>query len=235
MKKDLKDFGEFEKKIGYDFRNRRLLREALTHRSFLNEAKERGMAHNERLEFLGDAVLELAVTTFLYFKYPQEDEGALTAYRAGLVNANTLSEVAARLGAEDFLLLSRGEAKDAGRARQFILANAFEAIVGAIYLDGGYSAAEKFIAQFVHPLADEIVDKELWRDAKSFFQEIAQEKEGITPSYRTLSEMGPDHDKEFRVGIFLGDVFIAEGRGKSKQDAEQAAASAGLAARGWRK
>ena len=228
-----KDFTLFEKKIGIIFRDKALLREAFTHRSFLNEAKERGLTHNERLEFLGDAVLELAVTDFLYKKYPKEPEGELTAYRTGLVNANTLSDVATRLSMDDFILLSRGEAKDTGKARQFILANAFEAVVGAIYLDQGYAAAEAFIAEYIYPLTDEVVEKKLWQDAKSFFQERSQEVEGITPTYRVLSEHGPDHNKEFRVGVYLNDELVAEGRGKSKQEAEQLAASAALAAKRW--
>lgn len=229
-----KDFSKFEKKIGVVFSDQNLLREAFTHRSFLNEAKERGLTHNERLEFLGDAVLELAVTDFLYKKYPKDPEGELTAYRTGLVNANTLSDVAVKLGMDDFILLSRGEAKDTGKARQFILANAFEAVVGAIYLDRGYDAAEKFIAEYIYPITDEVVAKKLWQDAKSYFQERSQEAEGVTPTYKVLSEHGPDHDKEFRVGVYLGDAFVAEGRGKSKQEAEQLAAAAGLAAKRWR-
>ncbi len=229
-----KDFSLFEKNTGFVFKNKDLLREAFTHRSFLNESKERGLSHNERLEFLGDAVLELAVTDFLYKKYPKEDEGNLTAYRAGLVNANTLSAIATGMGMDSFILLSRGEAKDTGKARAFILANAIEALIGAIYLDKGYEQAEKFIAQYIHPMTEEIVERRLWQDAKSFFQEKAQEEEGITPSYRVLAETGPDHNKEFRVGVFLNDALVAEGKGKSKQEAEQEAAKSGLLARSWR-
>ena len=229
-----KDFPQFEKKIGIEFNNKDLLREAFTHRSFLNESRERGLTHNERLEFLGDAVLELAVTDFLYKKYPQETEGNLTAYRAGLVNANALSFVATQMGMGDYILLSRGEAKDMGKARQFILANAIEALIGAIYLDQGYEVTEKFISEHVYPMTDEIVEKKLWQDAKSFFQERAQEVTGVTPTYRVVAESGPDHNKEFRVGVYLGESLVAEGSGKSKQEAEQDAAREGLLIKGWK-
>lgn len=229
-----KDFPQFEKKIGIEFKNKDLLREAFTHRSFLNESRERGLTHNERLEFLGDAVLELAVTDFLYKKYPQETEGNLTAYRAGLVNANALSFVATQMGMGDYILLSRGEAKDMGKARQFILANAIEALIGAIYLDQGYEVTEKFISEHVYPMTDEIVEKKLWQDAKSFFQERAQEVTGVTPTYRVVAESGPDHNKEFRVGVYLGESLVAEGSGKSKQEAEQDAAREGLLIKGWK-
>ncbi|MCI0542319.1 ribonuclease III [bacterium] len=228
-----KDFSLFETNTGFVFKNKDLLREAFTHRSFLNESRERGLTHNERLEFLGDAVLELAVTDFLYKKYPKEDEGNLTAYRAGLVNANTLSAVAVAIGMDDFILLSRGEAKDKGKARQFILANAIEALIGALYLDQGYAKAEKFIEKYVYPMTEDIVEKRLWQDAKSFFQEKAQEEEGITPVYKVLAETGPDHNKEFKIGVYLGSMLVAEGIGKSKQEAEQEAAKAGLLAKRW--
>jgi ribonuclease-3 len=159
----------------FNFKNNELLKQALLHRSYLNEHPEIKLDHNERLEFLGDAVLELVVTDYLYHKYPNRDEGELTAYRAALVNAETLGTVAAELGVNDHLLLSRGEAKDNGRARQVILANTFEAIVGAMYLDQGYAAAQIFIGKYLLPLTDEIVAKKLWVDAKSYFQEQAQE------------------------------------------------------------
>lgn len=222
------DFSEFEKQTGIEFKDKYLLREAFTHRSFLNESKEKGLAHNERLEFLGDAVLELVATDYLYKKYPKEPEGNLTAYRSGLVNANTLSNVAMDLRLGDFLLLSKGEAKDIGKARQYILANAIEAVIGAIYLDQGYDGALAFISKNILPLVDDIVGKGLWQDAKSSFQEKAQEERGITPTYKVIKESGPDHDKLFSVGVFLNEELIAEGEGKSKQDAEQAAAKAAL-------
>jgi len=189
--------------------------------------------HNERLEFLGDAVLELAVTRFLFDTFPEKPEGELTAYRAALVNTITISDAALQLGANECLRLSRGEAKDEGRARQYILANTFEAIIGAIYLDQGYEAAKTFIAEHIFPRIDEVVEKRLWQDNKSHFQEKAQERVSITPSYQALSEEGPDHDKIFTVGVYLRDEKVAEGQGRSKQEAEQAAAAAALEVKGW--
>jgi ribonuclease-3 len=229
------DFSKFEEATGIVFKNKNLLREAFTHRSFLNESKEKGLTHNERLEFLGDAVLELVATDYLFRKYPNETEGDLTAYRSGLVNANTLSVVALKLNLGDFLLLSKGEAKDKGKARQYILANTIEAVLGAIYLDQGYAAAERFIAENALPLIDEIVEKGLWQDAKSSFQEKAQDVYGITPNYKVQEEIGPDHDKQFRVGVYLGNEMIAEGLGHSKQEAEQVAAKKGLTEHSWKK
>lgn len=227
---------EFAEKIGVKFRNPAVLREAFTHRSYINETRERGLDHNERLEFLGDAVVELAVTNFLYKKYPDANEGDLTSYRAALVNAVTLGNLAIDMGMEEYLLLSKGEAKDKGtKARQIILANAFEALVGAIYLDLGYEVVDKFLKDYLFGKTEEIVKKELWRDAKSFFQEEAQEYAGVTPSYRTIKEEGPDHDKEFTVGVYLNEELIGTGTGKSKQDAEQGAAADGLKKKGWGK
>jgi ribonuclease III len=228
-----KDFGEFEKIIGAEFKNKDLLTQALTHRSFLNEHKALKGRHNERLEFLGDAVLELVVTRYLFDEYPDKNEGDLTSIRSALVNATTCADIAREINVNDFLLLSRGEAKDTGRARQYILANALEAIIGAIYLDGGYDEAKKFIYKYVTPQTPKIVKEELWVDAKSKFQEKAQDISGITPSYKTLKETGPDHDKKFTVGVFLGEQKIAEGFGESKQDAEQDAARRALKEKGW--
>ncbi len=227
------DFNTFEDKLGVQFNDADLLRQAFTHRSYLNEHRGEVKGHNERLEFLGDAVLELIATHFLYEKFPGQTEGDLTAYRAALVNAVTCAEVAQELGMNDYLLLSRGEAKDTGRARGILMANAFEALVGAIYLDQGYDAAKKFITEYLFPKIDEIIEKKLWLDAKSSLQEKAQEVEGSTPSYSVLKEWGPDHDKHFVVGVYVKDKLLAEGQGKSKQDAEQAAARAALDARGW--
>ncbi len=227
------DFSKFEKKLNITFKDKDLLMQAFLHRSYLNENKGLKMDHNERLEFLGDAVLELVVTEFLFAKYPKKPEGDLTSYRAALVNTATLSSVAGDLGMNDFLLLSKGEAKDTGRARQYILANTFESFVGALYLDGGYEQAKDFIAKNLFPLTDEIVEKGLWQDSKSRFQEVAQEKESITPQYKTVQEVGPDHAKNFIVGVYLGDKKIGEGEGKSKQEAEQAAAQSALEAKGW--
>lgn len=229
----MKDFKTFEARVGIQFNDLDLLRQAFTHRSYLNEHRFEGAGHNERLEFLGDAVLELIATHFLYEKYPDRAEGELTAYRAALVNAVTCAEVAQELGINDYLLLSRGEAKDTGRARGVLLANAFEALVGAIYIDLGYDAAKQFIDKHLFPKIDEIVRKKLWQDAKSALQEKVQEAEGITPHYTVLKETGPDHDKQFVVGVYMRDVQLAEGVGKSKQEAEQAAARAALDKKGW--
>jgi ribonuclease III len=229
----MKNIAEFESKIGYVFKDKEFLKRAFTHRSYINEVRERGLRHNERLEFLGDAVLELAVTEFLFQKYPEKPEGELTAVRAALVNTTSISQAAMKLGINDYLLLSKGEAKDTGRARQFILANTFEAVIGALYLDGGYTSAQTFIADNLFGLADEIVVKKLWQDPKSRFQEAAQEYENITPTYNTLLEEGPDHDKHFTVGVFLNEVLVAQGEGKSKQEAEQEAARTALEAKEW--
>ena len=219
--------------LGLSFKDIGLFLEAVTHRSYLNEHRGAKQNHNERLEFLGDAVLELAVTRFLFDRYPLKPEGELTAYRAALVNTYSLAAVAEALGMNGVLLLSKGESKDTGRARQIILANAFEAILGAIYLDQGYEAAEQFLAKHLFPKIDEVIAGRTWQDAKSRFQELAQEKRGTTPAYKTLSEVGPDHDKQFTVGVFIGADEMAQGTGKSKQDAEQSAAQNALQKTGW--
>jgi len=227
------DFKTFAIKLGVSFNNLDLLIEALTHRSYLNEHREYEGSHNERLEFLGDAVLELAATDFLYKKYPAKPEGELTSYRAALVNTVSLAESAQKLDINDFLQLSKGESKDTGRARDVILADAFEAIIGAVYLDQGFAAAESFIAKNLFGKIDDIIAKRSYQDAKSRFQEVAQEKRGITPIYETLSEVGPDHDKRFTVGVFIGKEEVARGEGQSKQEAEQSSAQAGLDKTGW--
>lgn len=227
------DFHTFEQKIGITFNNIALLRQAFIHRSYINENKGSQLDHNERLEFLGDAVLELVITDYLFRKYPNNPEGELTAYRSALVNANTLSDVAVRLGVNDYLLLSRGEAKDKGRARQYILADTFEAIIGAVYMDQGYKVAADFIAANIFYLLDDIIAQGLWIDAKSRFQEVAQDKVGITPIYKTLKEEGPDHNKIFTVGVFLGSEQVSEGKGTSKQEAEQDAARKALQLKQW--
>jgi ribonuclease-3 len=228
-----RDWTPFEKTIGVTFKNRDLLTQAFIHRSFLNENPRIGFDHNERLEFLGDAVLELVVTDFLYRTYPDSPEGELTSYRAALVNATTLADVALGLGMNEDLVLSRGEQKDMGKARQYILANAIEALVGAIFLDQGYAPAEGFISRVLHVRTHEIVKNKLWRDSKSLVQEKAQEFLSVTPSYKVVKESGPDHDKHFTMGIFFGDVKIAEGKGHSKQESEQAAARAALEVKKW--
>ena len=227
------DFSQLQLRLGHTFAAPDLLTEALTHRSYLNEHREYAGAHNERLEFLGDAVLELAATDFLFKKFPAKPEGELTSYRAALVNTVSLAATSQALGVNDYLLLSKGESKDTGRARDVILADAFEAIIGAIYLDAGYASAESFILKNLCSKIDDVIASRSYQDAKSRFQEVAQEKRGITPAYETLSEIGPDHDKRFMVGVFIGTAEIARGEGKSKQEAEQAAAQAGLDKMGW--
>lgn len=228
------DFEKFEQKAGVIFKDKNLLKQAFTHRSYINENRSSALEHNERLEFLGDAVLELAITGYLYERLKHSDEGELTALRSALVNADTCSRVAQTLGANEFLLLSKGEAKDTGRARQYILANTLEAIIGAIYLDRGYDVAKQFILTHVAPLADEILANGDWIDAKSRFQEKAQEYMGTTPVYKTLRESGPDHDKHFVVGVYVGEELFGKGEGRSKQDAEQEAAREALSSKGWK-
>jgi len=226
-------FSDFEKKIKVVFKDKKLLEQSFTHRSFINENPGADLAHNERLEFLGDAVLELIVTDFLYKKYLGYTEGELTALRSALVNAIIISEVAGDIGMNDYLLLSKGEAKDFGKARQYILANTYEALIGAMYLDQGYETVDKFVIKTLLPKTEEIVNKKLWRDAKSLVQERAQEYALVTPAYKVLHETGPDHDKHFTVGIYFAKDLIAEGKGKSKQEAEQSAALAALKVKNW--
>jgi len=223
-----RDFSLFQKQIGVTFQNEDFLKEACTHRSYLNENQQWPLPHNERLEFLGDAVLELVITEALFKKYPDKDEGILTSVRAALVNYISLAQVARDISLGDYLLLSRGEEKDVGRAREVILANAFEALLGAIYLDQGYKVVARFIDERVFSYVQEVVDKQLFRDAKSLFQEQAQEKFKTTPAYQVMKESGPDHRKEFLVGVFLKDKKIAEGTGYSKQEAEVEAAKNAL-------
>lgn len=231
----MKNIELLEAKIGVKFNDITLLRTACTHRSFLNENKGSGMEHNERLEFLGDAVLELVVTSYLFRKYPKKAEGELTAFRSAIVNTVSLTKVAERIGLSEFMMLSRGEAKDTGRARGVIVANAVEATIGAIYMDQGYNGAANFIADHILNVIDieDIVKNKSWLDAKSKFQEMAQEQAGVTPTYKTLKEVGPDHDKQFTLGVFLKDVQVATGTGPSKQEAEQKAALKGLEVKGW--
>lgn len=227
------DFSKFENKIGIIFNDINFLKQAFTHRSYLNEKPSWPLPHNERLEFLGDAVLELAVTEYLFKEFPEKPEGELTSLRAALVNSDTLSKVAKDLGMNEFLLLSKGEKKDTGKARQYILANTFESLTGAIYLDKGFGEAAEFIERNLFPLLAEIINRNLWRDSKSYFQEKSQEITGITPQYRVLKEWGPDHNKHFEVGVFLGNELISNGKGFSKQEAEQNAASNGLKIKNW--
>ena len=226
------DLEKLKEKLAIEIVNPDLFQEALTHRSYLNEHKDYKHPHNERLEFLGDAVLELAVTRHLFdhFKNP---EGELTSFRAALVNGDMLGNIGNALGIQDFLLMSRGEAKDTGRARLYLVANAMESIIGAIYLDQGYDAADDFIKKHVMVRLDEVLAQGLHTDPKSRFQELAQEKTGITPGYRVIREWGPDHDRHFVAGVFLDEEMVAEGEGASKQDAQREAAKQGLLKKGW--
>jgi len=228
-----RDVDKFAVRIGLKFIRPELLVQAFTHRSYLNEHPSFASEHNERLEFLGDAVLELVVTDHLFTCYPKSNEGELTAYRAAAVNAETLSELASELGINDYLLLSRGESKDTGRARQMILANTFESVVGAIYLDQGLAAARGFVDKYLFPKIGAIVENQLWQDAKSSFQERAQALRDVTPIYKVLEERGPDHNKVFVVGLYLNEELVAKGEGTSKQRAEQEAARLGLERYGW--
>lgn len=224
----MKDISILEKKLNLNFKDKNLLTQAFVHRSYLNENLDFHLHHNERLEFLGDAVLELVVTEDLYQNYPKKPEGELTNWRAALVNSKMLSKIAQELKFGDFVLLSKGQSKETGKARKYILANVFEAIIGAIYLDIGYDTAKEFIKKNVIKELPEIIEKGLYKDAKSRFQEIAQEKTGITPSYRVLKEWGPDHVKHFVIGVFLEKKLIAKGDGSSKQEAEEEAARSAL-------
>ncbi len=229
----LKDYTPFEERIGVTFKDKGLLTQAFVHRSYLNEHPTFPYGQNERLEFLGDAVLELVVTEYLYRHYPNP-EGEMTNWRAALVNAKTLSDVARQFGAEDYLYLSHGEAKDKdSKARMYILANVFESVVGAMYLDQGMEVCREFIGREVLTLLPRILELRLYLDPKSRFQEASQEFAGFTPTYRVVSETGPDHAKEFTVGVFLGDDQVAVGTGTSKQEAQIAAAEKALEVKSW--
>lgn len=228
------DLANAESTLGVNFKNKQLLEQAFIHRSYLNEHPEVTLQHNERLEFLGDAVLELVITDWLFRTYKDKAEGELTSLRSALVNTGSISSVASELSLNDFLLLSKGEAKDTGRARAFILANTFEAVIGAIYLDQGYDNARDFITKHLIPRTEEIIAKRLWLDPKSYFQEKAQETNGVTPNYKVISESGPDHAKTFTIGLYIGNDLVVEGKGPSKQEAEQEAAKLGLEKKGWR-
>ena len=222
-----------EQKIGITFANKDNLLQALTHRSYINENTDWHLDHNERLEFLGDAVLELAVTEYLYNNYPDKPEGEMTNWRAALVNAVMLAKISEKFNLNDYILLSRGEARDTGRARQYILANAVEAVIGSIYIDSGYGKCKEFIDKFIIDELNEIIENRLYKDFKSLFQEEAQDRVGITPSYEVIKEWGPDHAKTFKVGLFLEKELVAEGEGKSKQEAQQDAAKNALDKKGW--
>jgi ribonuclease-3 len=230
----MKELLRLSGKLGVVFKDYDFLQQALVHRSYLNEHPDFKFSNNERLEFLGDAVLEIVVTEYLYLQFPNTPEGDLTNWRASLVNAKMLHIIASELGVEDYLLLSKGEAKDKNtKARQYILANAVEAIIGAIYLDQGLEVAKKFILERIVTKLDNILKNELYLDPKSKFQEMSQEKVGITPTYKILKEEGPDHEKVFTVGLCLQEELVATGQGSSKQEAQVDAAINGLKAKGW--
>ncbi|MBU2595231.1 ribonuclease III [Patescibacteria group bacterium] len=220
-------FNQFEKKIGISFKNKKLLETVFIHRSYLNENKNYSLPHNERLEFLGDAVLELIVTDYLYKKF-DNPEGEMTNWRAALVRGEMLFKIANQFKIGDLMMLSHGEAKTGGRERKVLLANAFEALIGAIYLDQGIKPAQKFINKNLISHLDEIIEKGLYQDAKSVLQEKAQDELGITPTYEVLEESGPDHVKKFVVGVHLGEKLLGKGNGSSKQEAQQEAAKAAL-------
>lgn len=226
MKQNL---SELEKKLDINFTDRDLLLNAFVHRSYLNEHPNFDLSSNERLEFLGDACLELAFSEYLFLTYPDRPEGDLTSFRSAIVNTVSLAETARALNLGEYLLLSKGEEESDGRNSEYLLANAFEALLGAAYLEKGFDAVKKIVDNFLAPKLEEIVKNELYKDAKSKFQELAQETKGITPHYLVLEEWGPDHDKNFKVAVFVGKSKHGEGEGQSKQKAELAAASDALA------
>lgn len=224
---------ELEKKLKIKFKDKNLLKNALIHRSFLNENPDSKFGSNERLEFLGDAVLELVVTDFL-FEQQKEEEGILTSFRASLVNTEMLSKVSNNLKITDFLYLSKGERSDINsKSKKSILADACEAIIGAIYLDQGFIKAKKFIHDNLIIYFDDILKNKSYIDHKTFFQEVAQEKTGITPTYKVIEESGPDHDKIFKMGLYVGDELVAYGVGKNKQKAQEDAAKNGIEKKHW--
>ncbi|MDD5291167.1 MAG: ribonuclease III [Patescibacteria group bacterium] len=230
----MKNFSKLEDILGFKFKDENLLKQAVVHRSYLNEHPAFGLNHNERLEFLGDAVLEIVVTEYLFYHFPETPEGDLTNWRASLVNAKMLSEIANEIGLEDYLYLSKGESKDKNsKARQYILANAVEALIGAVYLDHGLKTVKKFIKENIISKLDNILENKLYLDPKSKFQEKAQEIHGVTPYYKVLSETGPDHSKIFEVGLYLNEELVAKGKGSSKQEAQVKAAAAGLKKKDW--
>ena len=228
----IKNLDDLEAIISISFKDKSLLTLAFVHKSFINEhSSERH--YNERLEFLGDAVLELSVTQFLYKEYPDQPEGQLTNWRSALVKGKNLARVSKELNLGQYLLLSRGEELSGGREKEYILANTLEALIGAIYLDKGFKVADEFILKNIAQLLDEIIEKGLNVDSKSRVQELAQDRYNLTPSYELISESGPDHDKDFVMGIYFGKRLAGEGNGPSKQDAEQSAARDAMVKEGW--
>ncbi len=224
----MQNLTKLQTQLNIQFKNPDLLENAFIHRSYLNETEDSTITSNERLEFLGDAVIELIVSEYLFNKYPQRPEGELTAIRAALVRTESLAEEARQLDFGQYLQLSKGEEESGGREREYILANTFEAFTGALYLDQGYKQSKQFINQFLLEKTDAIVEKELYRDAKSLYQELTQEKFGVTPTYKLVSEKGPDHDKEFEMGVYINNKLIKTGTGNSKQAGEEEAARKAL-------
>jgi len=231
--KFMEDYNELQKKLGVKFKNLDILKSAVIHRSYLNEHKSLTLSHNERLEFLGDAVLELITTEYLYRNFPNP-EGELTNWRASLVNSKMLADIARKLSIEPFIKMSKGEKQDNSiKARNYILANALEAVIGAIYLDQGLKTIKKFITENILAELPNILENQLYVDPKSKFQEKSQELYGITPTYKVLNESGPDHNRYFKVGICLNDKVVAEGEGTSKQEAQMHAAQNALKIKEW--
>jgi len=226
-------FTSLEEKLGIKFNDQQLLENAFVHRSYLNENSGFKLPSNERLEFLGDAVLQVTVSEYLYKTYPNDPEGQLTNYRASIVNSKTLANVSSELGLGEYLMLSRGEEASGGRARPYLLANTFESLLGVIYLDQGLETARKFVHQHIIPKLSPIIEQSLYKDFKSRLQEVSQEKLSQTPAYQVLKEEGPDHAKNFTVGVYLGNELVGEGLGSSKQIAEQEAAKQALVKKGW--
>jgi len=232
----MEKFKELQEKLHINFRDENLLQQAFCHRSYLNEHPDFQLSHNERLEFLGDAVLELVVSEYLYKKFPEKEEGFLTALRSTLVNSKMLSKIAQELDFDRYLLVSKGEKREIeqkGRAYRELMGNLFEAFLGALYFDQGYKKAQEFVTKHLLKEVPIIIENNLFFDAKSKFQEIAHEKERITPTYKILEEWGPDHAKEFIAGVFLGEELIAKGHGFSKKEAEEEAAKEALKIKKW--
>lgn len=223
-----KDHNELAQKLNITFNNEAIFKKALVHRSYINEAKEQDLHHNERLEFLGDAVLELIVTSYLFKHYPERPEGELTSFRSAVVKTESLAETSLRLEVGEYLYMSKGEESTGGRTRPYILANAYEALLGAIYLDNGYEVAEDFVDRTLLIKMQEIVEKRLDIDNKSKLQEIAQEIFNYTPTYQVMNEEGPDHNKIFTVAVIVTNQTFGTGEGKNKQEAEQNAAQVAL-------
>ena len=230
---DDKDLSALEERLGVKFQEIDTLRQALVHRSYINEHPSFHLGHNERLEFLGDAVLELVITEHLYDNY-SNPEGELTNWRAALVNAEMNADLCIKLDVDEYLYLSKGESKDnESKARRYILANAFEAIIGAIYVDQGWDVAKDFLTRTSLEELPRVLEQKLYIDPKSRFQEASQDRFSVTPSYKVLEETGPDHNKKFIVGVYLQKELIAEGEGTSKHEAQVAAAAAAIEKKGW--